>query len=61
MDVRLPGIDGTEACRRILRARPGVRVVLVSTYERADLPGVDGCGAARFVRKQDFDVPALLD
>ncbi|WP_395729590.1 response regulator transcription factor, partial [Nakamurella sp.] len=23
MDVRLPGIDGTEACRRILRARPG--------------------------------------
>jgi DNA-binding NarL/FixJ family response regulator len=60
MDVRLPGIDGTEACRRILRTRPDVRIVLVSTYERADLPGVDGCGAARFVRKQDFDVPALL-
>ncbi len=60
MDVRLPGIDGTEACRRILRARPDVRVVLVSTYEQSDLPGVQECGAARFVRKQDFDVPALI-
>lgn len=60
MDVRLPGIDGTEACRRILRTRPDVRVILVSTYERSDLPGVDDCGAAGFVRKQDFDVPALL-
>jgi len=61
MDVRLPGIDGTEACRRILRHRPGVRIVLVSTYERTDLPGLDDCGATRFVRKQDFDVPALID
>jgi len=60
MDVRLPGIDGTEACRRILRGRPGTRVVLVSTYERSDLPDVDGCGAVRFIRKQDFDVPALI-
>lgn len=60
MDVRLPGIDGTEACRRILRVQPDIRIVLVSTYDRSDLPGVDGCGAARFVRKQDFDVPVLL-
>lgn len=60
MDVRLPGIDGTEACRRILRDQPDIRIVLVSTYDRSDLPGVDSCGAARFVRKQDFDVPVLL-
>ena len=60
MDVRLPGIDGTEVSRRILRSRPDLRIVLVSTYSRADLPGIDGCGAARFVRKQDFDGPALL-
>ena len=61
MDVRLPGIDGTEACRRILHRHPDARVVLVSTYERTDLPGIDDCGALRFVRKQDFDVPALTD
>jgi DNA-binding NarL/FixJ family response regulator len=60
MDVRLPGIDGTEATRRILRTLPAIRVVLVSTYDRSDLPGIDDCGAALFVRKQDFDVPALI-
>ena len=60
MDVRLPGIDGTEATRQILAERPGTKVILVSTYEAADLPDVDHCGATRFVRKQDLDAQALL-
>jgi DNA-binding NarL/FixJ family response regulator len=60
MDVRLPGIDGVEATRRILAARPTVRIVLISTYETADLPPelVD-CGAVGFIRKQDLDAAAL--
>jgi DNA-binding NtrC family response regulator len=33
MDVRMPGIDGVEAFRRIRRHREGVRVILMSAYE----------------------------
>ena len=61
MDVRLPGISGIEATRRILRGRPGTRVLLVSTYELEDLTGeLRHCGATGFVRKQDLDAQALL-
>ena len=60
MDIHLPGISGLEATRRILRARPGTVVVLLSTYRAADLPDVaDGCGAAAYVHKEDFD-PGVL-
>ena len=61
MDVRLPGITGPEATRRILAQRPATRIILMSTYEPADLPAdLDDCGAERFLRKQDIDVGALL-
>jgi DNA-binding NarL/FixJ family response regulator len=33
MDLRMPGIDGDEATARILGARPGTRVVILTTYE----------------------------
>lgn len=33
MDLRMPGIDGDEATARILRTAPGVRVVVLTTYE----------------------------
>ena len=60
MDVRLPGIDGTEATRQILAAHPRVRVVLVSTYDPVDLPSdVDTCGAVGFVRKDEIGPETL--
>ena len=55
MDVRLPGINGPDATRQILTEQPGIKVILVSTYERADLPDLDTCGASRFLQKQDLD------
>jgi len=61
MDVRLPGIDGVEATRQILANGPGIRVVLISTYDAADLPpALRDCGAVAFLRKQDLDADALL-
>ena len=61
MDVRLPGIDGPAATMLIRTERPETRVILVSTYEAADLPDLEHCGATRFLRKEDLDVAALLD
>ncbi|TXK18533.1 response regulator transcription factor [Homoserinibacter sp. GY 40078] len=36
MDLRMPGIDGDEATARILAAHPGVRVLILTTYESDD-------------------------
>jgi len=33
MDLRMPGIDGDEATARILAQRPGIRVIVLTTYE----------------------------
>jgi two-component system invasion response regulator UvrY len=56
MDVRMPGMGGAEATRRIRADHPATRVVLVSVTDRADLiPDVDTCGAERFVKKDQID------
>ncbi len=36
MDLRMPGIEGDEATARILAERPGIRIVVLTTYETDD-------------------------
>ncbi len=36
MDLRMPGIDGDAATARILAAEPGIRVLILTTYESDD-------------------------
>ena len=33
MDVRMPGLDGVEACGALRRANPAVRVVMLTTFD----------------------------
>ncbi len=61
MDVNLPGINGLEATRRILRDSNGVVVVLLlSTYEEEDYASKAAeCGAAAYIAKSRFDPDRL--
>jgi DNA-binding NarL/FixJ family response regulator len=34
MDIKMPGIDGIEATRQLTRRQPGVRVVILTTFDR---------------------------
>ena len=60
MDVRMPGLGGLGAARRITAARSAAAVVLVST-DPQDVPAAaaEGCGAAAVIGKQHLR-PSLL-
>ena len=60
MDVKMNGIGGVEATRRILAARPETLVVLVSSYRSEDVPrAVAESGALAFVSKDRFSAATL--
>ena len=52
MDLRMPGIDGDEATARILAADPGIRIVILTTYETdaSILPAIEA-GASGYLLK----------
>jgi DNA-binding NarL/FixJ family response regulator len=52
MDLRMPGEDGITVIPRILAVRPGVRVIILSTYEKvADIQRAIDKGAAGYLGK----------
>jgi DNA-binding NarL/FixJ family response regulator len=60
MGVRMPGIGGIEAARRISDSHSEIVVVLISIEDPGDIPSVaKESGAMALVRKQDFG-PTML-
>ena len=62
MDVQLPGIDGFAVTERLLARNRDLRVVLISTRDRADYGGlIDESGARGFVSKDELSGEALRE
>lgn len=62
MDINMGGISGIEATRRITALVPDVVVVLLSTYQVADLPAdAATSGAVAYVNKEEFGPQVLED
>lgn len=60
MDIRMSGIDGVEAFRKIRDAQPGVPVILMTAYStRGLLEEAERLGALRILAKP-FPLPDLL-
>jgi DNA-binding NarL/FixJ family response regulator len=53
MDIRMPGVDGIAATRDVLAAFPGIRVVILTTFEHDDyIFGALSAGASGFLLKR---------
>lgn len=52
LDLRMPGIDGVEACRRVRERAPEVRVVILTSFaEDEDIFGALAAGASSYIMK----------
>jgi len=60
MDINMPGINGIEATRQIVAAKPETVVFLCSTYQLADLPAdARTSGARAYVNKEELGPQVL--
>lgn len=58
MDMNLPNIDGLDATRQIMTARPETRVIALSTYEEFSDRAI-AAGAVAFISKSEFEPQTL--
>ena len=55
MDIHMGELDGIETTRLLMAAHPGLKVVLLSSYDLRDLPpGARTSGAIAYVNKDEF-------
>lgn len=61
LDVRLPDGSGIEACREILRACPGARVLILTSFASDDLLHEAVIAGAKGFLLKEIDPPRLVD
>ena len=61
MDLRMPGMGGIEATRRLVEEHPDTVVLLVSVDGADESERIRACGAAAFLPKQRLSRNALED
>jgi CheY-like chemotaxis protein len=60
LDVRMPGMNGIETCRRLTASDESIVVVLITSGEYADVArAARSCGAVALLAKQNIN-PAVL-
>lgn len=56
LDIRMPGLSGIEACRRIVKSVPGCRVIMLTSYAEDELlMAAIQAGASGYVLKRIGD------
>ena len=61
MDIRMPGMDGIAATRRLKLRRPGTNIILFTAYDSSyERMSAQGAGAAGYLLKAQ-DEPKLPD
>jgi two-component system response regulator (stage 0 sporulation protein F) len=60
LDVRLPGIRGTDLLRQIGRQCPETKVVMMTAYGDRDLIAETKAGGAVGYLEKPFDIPKLI-
>ncbi len=62
MDVKMSGIDGHEATRRIMQGPEPPKVLVMSTHESGDYADpAEAAGAIGFMPKSEFSMDALAE
>ncbi|MBN1448707.1 MAG: response regulator transcription factor [Bacteroidetes bacterium] len=57
MDIRMPGFDGIEATRRILKENPGTKIVIVTECDSREFRrDARESGCLAYVLKEDLDI-----
>jgi len=60
MDIKMPGIDGLEATRRLTAGHRGVQVIVLSTYHADEYEELAlEAGAIAFISKSEFGPHSL--
>lgn len=61
LDIRMPGVSGIEACRKIIENNPGCKVIMLTSYAEDDLLfAAIQAGAAGYVLKRVGDNDLVL-